>query len=121
MRFLVDSWECADREDIGTYVMGPYDRLQQILTDARDVVTGPSRAWYFLPPVRWRLTISRPSRKAWMVASWPMDALPVTEQVELPLASAVTAMNHSPLFFVDEAALKLGTRAMLASALDYLR
>jgi amidohydrolase len=30
------------------------------------------------------------------------------------------AINHSPLFYVDEAALKLGTRAMLALALDYL-
>lgn len=28
--------------------------------------------------------------------------------------------NHSPLFFLDEAALKLGTRAMLGLALDYL-
>jgi amidohydrolase len=34
---------------------------------------------------------------------------------------SAAAINHSPLFFVDEAALKLGTRAMLASALDYLR
>ncbi len=33
---------------------------------------------------------------------------------------SAAAINHSPLFFVDEAALKLGTRAMLASALDYL-
>jgi amidohydrolase len=34
---------------------------------------------------------------------------------------SAAAINHSPLFFVDEAALKLGTRAMLAAAIDYLR
>ena len=30
------------------------------------------------------------------------------------------ASNHSPDFFVDEAALPLGTRAMLQVSLDYL-
>lgn len=30
------------------------------------------------------------------------------------------ATNHSPLFFLDEAALKLGTRAMLSLSLDFL-
>ena len=34
---------------------------------------------------------------------------------------SAAAINHSPLFYVDEAALKLGTRAMLALALDYLQ
>ncbi len=32
---------------------------------------------------------------------------------------AAAASNHSPLFFLDEAALDLGTRAMLALVLDY--
>jgi hypothetical protein len=30
------------------------------------------------------------------------------------------ATNHSPFFYLDEAALPLGTRSMLALALDYL-
>lgn len=29
--------------------------------------------------------------------------------------------NHSPEYFVDESALKVGTRAMLQVAVDYLR
>jgi amidohydrolase len=33
---------------------------------------------------------------------------------------AAVASNHSPFFYLDEAALKLGTRAMLGLALDYL-
>ena len=33
---------------------------------------------------------------------------------------ASVATNHSPLFFLDEAALKLGTRAMLALTIDFL-
>ena len=31
------------------------------------------------------------------------------------------AFNHSPLFYVDESAMELGTRAMLAVATDYLQ
>lgn len=34
---------------------------------------------------------------------------------------ATAAFNHSPLFYVDEAALTIGTRSMLAVATDYLQ
>ena len=34
---------------------------------------------------------------------------------------SAAASNHSPLFYVDESALKVGTRALLAVSLDYLR
>jgi len=33
---------------------------------------------------------------------------------------ATVAFNHSPLFYVDEAGLKVGVRAMLALATDFL-
>ena len=33
---------------------------------------------------------------------------------------ATAAFNHSPLFYMDEAALSVGVRAMLAVATDYL-
>jgi len=34
---------------------------------------------------------------------------------------ATVAFNHSPLFYVDEAGMAVGTRAMLAVATDYLQ
>lgn len=80
-----------------------------------------------------------------------MDALPVTEQVDLPFrsranatyngqdvgvmhacghdnhvailmgtAEVLAAMNHSPLFEADEAALPVGIRLMSSLALDFL-
>ena len=44
-------------------------------------------------------------------------SLGVTPKGKDPLTAAV---NHSPLFFVDEAALPLGVRALANLALDYL-
>jgi metal-dependent amidase/aminoacylase/carboxypeptidase family protein len=35
--------------------------------------------------------------------------------------AATSPSNHSPEFFLDEAALKVGTRAMLQVVLDYQR
>jgi amidohydrolase len=34
---------------------------------------------------------------------------------------ATAAFNHSPLFYVDEASLPVGVRAMLTAAVDYLQ
>jgi amidohydrolase len=44
-----------------------------------------------------------------VVGVTPPDQDPVTAPV-----------NHSPLFYLDEAAIPLATRAMTAAAVDYL-
>ena len=81
-----------------------------------DQTTPSAAAARFADPFRARTTsLIRPFRSSRI--EWPRLS---TLDVPVDVLPEDAIPNHSPLFYVDEAALKPGVRAMSQLAVDYL-